>query len=121
NGYPNSGNSTVTINIPPKSGAFLNKDGYAEVLITYQQHRFFSAIWGKSNLQVNARAVARGQYTAATPGILILDQKDNNTLSVTASGNVTVTNHGAIDVNSTSANGGLTLSSTGNVVADTIN
>jgi hypothetical protein len=65
--------------------------------------------------------VARGKWTAASPGILILDPKDNNTLNVTASGNVTVTNGGAIDVDSQSANGGATCTNTGNVVADNIN
>jgi hypothetical protein len=122
NGYTNDGvSSTVTVNIPPKSGAFVGQKGYAEVLITYNQSRFFSAIWGSGTLQVAARAVARGTYTPANPGILILDQTDNNTLDVTASGNVTVTNGGAIDVDSKSANGGATCTSTGNIVADTIN
>jgi hypothetical protein len=122
NGYNNDGvTNTVVVNIPPKSGTFNGQKGYAEVLITYQQGRFFSRIWGSSTLQVTARAVARGTYTPASPGILILDPTDNNTLDVTATGNVTVTNGGAIDVDSTSANGGATCTSTGNIVADTIN
>jgi Flp pilus assembly protein TadG len=122
NGYNNDGtNSTVTVNIPPTSGTFAGKTGYAEVLITYNQARYFSRIWSSATLKVKARAVARGSYTPASPGILILDPTDNNTLNVTSSGNVTVTNGGAIDVNSKSANGGATCSSTGNIVADTIN
>jgi hypothetical protein len=122
NGFPNDGvNSTVTVNIPPQSGTFAGRVGYAEVLITYNQARFFSNIWGSGALKVTARAVARGTYTPASPGILILDPTDNNTLDVTASGNVTVTNGGTIDVNSNSANGGATCTSTGNIVASTIN
>jgi hypothetical protein len=122
NGYSNDGvTSIVTVNIPPSSGTFANQRGYAEVVITYNQSRFFSAIWGSGALKVKARAVARGTYTPANPGILILDPTDNNTLDVTASGNVTVTNGGAIDVDSKSANGGATCTSTGNIVADTIN
>jgi Flp pilus assembly protein TadG len=120
-GYSNDGvNSTVTVNIPPKSGTFTGKTGYAEVIITYNQQRFFSAIWGSGSLQVKARAVARGTYTPANPGILILDPTDNNTLNVTSSGNVTVTNGGSIIVDSKSANGGATCTNTGNIVADTI-
>ena len=122
NGYSNDGvSSTVTVNIPPASGTFANQTGYAEVLIHYNQQRFFSAIWGSGALNVSARAVARGTYTPANPGILLLDPTDNNTLDVTSSGNVTVTNGGAIDVNSKSANGGATCTNTGNIVADTIN
>jgi hypothetical protein len=122
NGFNGDGvTSDVTINIPPKNGPFTGKKGYAEVLITSYQTRYFSAIWGNGLLQVSARAVARGTFTPASPGILILDKTDNNTLNVTATGNVTVTNGGAIDVDSQSANGGATCSNTGNIVADTIN
>jgi Flp pilus assembly protein TadG len=122
NGYTNDGvNSVVTVNVPPKSGAFTGQTGYAEVLITYYQPRFFSSLWGSNALQVKARAVARGLWGPASPGILILDPTDNNTLNVTASGNVTVTNGGAIDVDSKSPNGGATCSNTGNIVAQTIN
>jgi hypothetical protein len=121
NGYTNDGvSSTVTVNIPPKSGEFVGQKGYAEVLISYNQSRFFSAIWGSGALKVAARAVARGTYTPANPGILILDPTDNNTLDVTASGNVTVTGGGSIIVDSKSPNGGATCTNTGNIVADTI-
>jgi Flp pilus assembly protein TadG len=122
NGFDTEGgNATVTVNIPPQSGTFTGQKGFAEVLITFNQRRFFSAVWGSGSLQVTARAVARGTFTPANPGILILDQTDNNTLNVTSSGDVTVTNGGAIDVDSKSANGGATCTSTGNIVADTIN
>jgi hypothetical protein len=122
NGYNNDGvNSTVTVNIPPKSGPFAGKTGYAEVIISYNQARFLSTIWGSGTLKVGARAVARTSYNPANPGILLLDPTDNNTLDVTSSGNVTVTNGGAIDVDSKSANGGATCTNTGNIVAKTIN
>ena len=95
--------------------------GYIEVIIHSTQQRYFSSVWGRDNLNVTARAVARGQYRAAAPGILVLDPTDNNTLDLTAAGNVTVTNGGAITVDSQSVNGGATLTSTGNAVADVIN
>ncbi len=113
--------STVTVNIPPKSGAFTGKLGYAEVLITYNPGRYFSGVLGTGSLTVTGRSVARGLYTPAEPGILVLDPTDNNTLDITASGGVTVTGGGSITVDSTSANGGLTLTSTGNATANTIN
>ena len=122
NGFKNDGaNSTVTVNIPPLSGVAAGQKYTAEVLITYNQGRFFSNIFGTGKLPVTARAVARGKYTAAGPGILILDPTDNNTLNVTASGGVTVTNGGAIDVDSKSPNGGATCTNTGNIQAATIN
>jgi Flp pilus assembly protein TadG len=121
NGFADDGtNTVVTVNIPPKTGAFAGKDGYVEVLLTYNQPRYFSAIWGSGKIQVAARAVARGMYKPAAPGILILDPKDNNTLNVTASGGVTVTNGGAIDVDSTSGSG-LSITNIGNVTADAVN
>jgi Flp pilus assembly protein TadG len=122
NGFPNDGTTaTVTVNIPPQTGLALGQKGYAEVLITYNQPRLFTSLWGTGTMQRTARAVARGKYAPASPGILILDPTDNNTLNVTSSGDVTVTNGGAIDVDSKSANGGATCTSTGNIVAQTIN
>jgi hypothetical protein len=122
NGYANDGvDTTVAVNIPPLSGPFAGRRGYAEVITTRYQPRFFSQIWGSDRVQVGARAVARASFAPAAPGILILDQKDNNTLNVTSSGNVTVTGGGSIVVDSKSANGGATCTSTGNIVADTIN
>jgi hypothetical protein len=87
NGYT-SGNSTVTINIPPKSGDHVNTAGYAEVIVTYNQGRFFSSIWGQSTIPVSARAVARGVLVAgaANPnnsiGFLVL-QKTGTSVTLT--------------------------------------
>jgi hypothetical protein len=71
NGYSNDGvNSVVTVNIPPKSGSFVGKAGYAEVIIQFNQKRGFSGIFGSGNLPVTARAVAAG--FPGKIGILIL-------------------------------------------------
>jgi hypothetical protein len=127
NGFSNSDNATVTVNVYPSNyqggphaGTQIPK-GYVEVIITFQQDRFFGVIWGSDQLNGGARSVARGTYTPATPGILVLDPTDNNTFNLTSSGNVTVANGGAIVVDSTSADGGATLTGTGNATADTIN
>src|SRR5205807_8721013 len=61
NGFPNGSTATVTVHIPPTSGPFQNKVGYAEVIITYNQPRHFSALWGSQTLPVQARAVAIGR------------------------------------------------------------
>jgi Flp pilus assembly protein TadG len=121
-GFTNDGvTSTVTVNIPPKSGTFVNKTGYAEVIITNHQPRFFSQIWGQGAIVVNARAVARGTYTPGSAGIIILDPSSKDTLSVTGNGSVTVTGGGGIDVDSNSANGAAGCTGNGNIVATTIN
>jgi hypothetical protein len=95
--------------------------GYIEVIVNATQSRYFSSVWGNDNLTVTARAVARGHYRPAAPGILVLDPKDPNTLDLTAAGDVTVTGGGAITVDSQSPNGGATCTNTGNAVADVIN
>src|SRR5262245_35726390 len=65
NGYPN-----VTVNIPPASGYYAGQAGYAEVIISYSQPRYFSSLFGSADLPVVARAVAQGRWYAAHVGIL---------------------------------------------------
>jgi uncharacterized membrane protein len=56
---------TVTVKIPPLSGNFTvakigaAANGYAEVIVTWNQQRFFSGIFGSAAIPVSARAVAR--------------------------------------------------------------
>jgi Flp pilus assembly protein TadG len=45
NGFTNKVNgTTVTVNIPPKSGPYTGINGYAEVIITMEQKRYFSTM-----------------------------------------------------------------------------
>jgi hypothetical protein len=62
NGYTNDGTtSTVKVNIPPSSSVNFNgKAGYAEVILTWNQQRFFSGVFGSGAIPVSARAVAQG-------------------------------------------------------------
>src|SRR5262245_4917581 len=63
NGYDNDGTlSVVTVNLPPKSGIYKGLDGYVEVLVTFNQQRLFSRIFGSDPIPVTARAVARGAW-----------------------------------------------------------
>jgi hypothetical protein len=64
--------------------------GYAEVIITYGQKRYFGKIYGSSDIGVKARAVARGVWKANKNGILVLDP--------TASGALTDTGNGTLNV-----------------------
>jgi hypothetical protein len=120
NGYTNDGTtSTVTVNIPPLSGAYVGKAGYAEVLVQNNQTRLFSAIWGTGTMAVAARTVARGISSPSSPAILLLDPSMPKALQDTANGNITVTG-GSIVVDSNNVQAGY-LTGSGNVSAPNIN
>ena len=120
NGYANDGvTSTVTVNIPPLSGNFSGKSGYAEVIVSYNLPKCFSAIWGSGTLTVGARSVARGAIPDPNIGFLLLDPTMPDSLSMTGNAGVNVTNGSVIiDSNNSEA-----VRSTGNaqVIASKIN
>ncbi|HQU42442.1 MAG TPA: pilus assembly protein TadG-related protein, partial [Pirellulales bacterium] len=100
NGFNNDGeNSVVTVNVPPQSGNFVGKAGYAEVIVQVNQKRGLSAIFGTGTLPVSARAVAKG--ITGNIGILILDPSINDSCEI--DGNVNILNGGQIFVNSTAS------------------
>ena len=120
NGYTNDSiTSTVTVNIPPVTGAFIGKSGYAEVIVQYNQPRCFSALWGSGTMSVTARTVARGISSPTSPAILLLDPSMPKALNGTGNGNVTVTG-GSIVVDSNNSQAGI-LTGSGNVSAPNIN
>jgi Putative Flp pilus-assembly TadE/G-like len=90
-GYTNDGTtSVVQVNIPPVSGSFSGRPGYAEVIVQYNQPRNFSAIWGSGAMPVSGRAVARGLWTAFGNGIILLDPTKKGSLDMTGNGNLTL-------------------------------
>ena len=121
NGYANDvTTSTVTVNIPPLSGMFLGKSGYAEVLVRYNLPRCFSAVLGAGTMSVTARTVARGISSPTSPAILLLDPHMPLALNAVGNGNATVTGGGSIVVNSNNAQAGNSVGN-GNVSATNIN
>ncbi len=78
-GYPAS---SVTVNIPPKSGSFVGKNGYVEVLIKTNPPRFFSKIFSNKEQVVNSRSVAGGTMIASKASVLVLDPKSKNSLKL---------------------------------------
>ena len=114
NGYSNDGvTSVVTVNIPPKSGNFVGKAGYCEVIIQFNQKRNFSSIFGSGDLPVSARAVASG--IPGNIGILILDPHLQGALEIR--GNVNILNNGQLYSNSdnTTPNDAASQGATGSV------
>ncbi len=91
NGFPDGGNSTVVVNLPPESGPFKNKAGYAEVIVTFNQPRYLSRMWGGESIPVVARAVSRARWAGTNIGIMVLDPAVKNALIGSGTGNLTVT------------------------------
>jgi hypothetical protein len=106
NGFPNNNTtSTVDVHIPPTSGPFAGQKGCAEVIVTFYQKRYFSTIWGSTQIPVKARAVARARYGGTGAGIVILDPTADHSLDATGSGSstaesVNVTGGATVYVNS---------------------
>jgi hypothetical protein len=120
NGYTDDGtNSTVTVNIPPKSGAYAGQDSYAEVIVTFQVQRAFSRIWGAAPIPVRARAVSRGAWVAPKAGVLILDYDDKSSLNAQGNGAFTETG-GPVIINSNDP-GAVVVTGNGTMIAPEFN
>jgi hypothetical protein len=108
NGYTGS-NSEVTVNIPPTSGGHVGTAGYAEVIVQYNQGRFFSSLWGTGTLPIRARAVARGIWVTDSSGRpvndvgMLLTASSGTSVTMNGGGNSggIVLNNGSFAVNST--------------------
>jgi hypothetical protein len=110
NGFP-----SIQVNIPPTclppydkspygSTTFLGLTGYVEVIVTYNQKRFFSSVFGGGDIPVTARAVARGRWAPLRIGILLLDPTSPGSLFDNGGGLMTVAGVPTIvDSNSPSA------------------
>jgi Flp pilus assembly protein TadG len=117
NGFTDGVNGkTVKVNIPPVSGPSKDQPGYAEVIVTMQQKRYFSRIFGSGELKVTARAVARGTKFPKNNGLIVLKPSGASTVTNAATGNITVKG-GNVIVNSSDAKAGA-ISNTGSIVAD---
>ena len=120
NGYANDvTTSTVTVNIPPLAGAFQGQSGYAEVVVSYNLPKCFSALWGAGTLSVGSRTVARGKNAAPNVGFLLLDPSMSGALSLTGSPSVTVKN-GSLVVDSSNGKA-IDVTGSGQVTAGNIN
>jgi hypothetical protein len=93
NGFTNDGStSTVTVNIPPRSGGHTGLAGHAEVIVVWYQERGFSGLWGSAPIPVTARAVAQGRWTPFRDGILVLDPHASGSLNSNGGGMVSIVN-----------------------------
>ena len=100
NGYANDGvSSTVTVNIPPQSGAFAGQANYVEVVIQSNLQGSFSAFFTQGPLPVRARSVARGRVLNV--GLLLLQPSGGDSLSASGNAGVQVVN-GPVVIDSSS-------------------
>jgi Flp pilus assembly protein TadG len=129
NGYSNDGTvSKVTARTAPATyaggpyaGTPIPK-GYVEVIVEYNQPRYFSALMGSGAIKVNARSVARGKWESAKVGIHVLDLSGRSSLTATGSGLVMLTGDASVIVNSSDpdaaavSNGGTLIAPTFEIV-----
>jgi hypothetical protein len=76
--------------------------GYVEVILQYNQKRYFSLVFGKAPVPIIARAVARGTFNASKVGIHVLDLDDKGALTTSGNGKFNLAN-ATVLVNSNSA------------------
>ncbi len=87
----NNGFSTgVTVKIPPETGQFATKAGYAEVRIDGNQKRQFSRIFGTDDIIFHGRAVAEARWSAAKVGIMVLNPGAPGAATIVGGAHVTV-------------------------------
>jgi hypothetical protein len=92
NGYTNDGvRSSVSVRIPPTTGPYAGRPGFAEVVVTFQQTRTFSRIFGSNDIPVVSRAVAKGEWTAGKNGVIVLDYTGKGALNSQGNGAFTET------------------------------
>lgn len=109
NGFTNSsGGATVTINTQSQSGPYAGENGYVEAIVSQSAPTVFMAVFGRSAMTVNARAVAGlGQgviciYALSTSGTAVSGsnngkinvpgcgvQDNSSYISVSGSANIT--------------------------------
>lgn len=116
NGYTSEVNGAkLTINIPPLSGPHTGKLGYIEVVADYSHPRYFSKVFGVTNIPVKARAVAVGKTNMVRNAIITLNPTEKGSFDTNGSGAFDLTGS-PIQVNSTHTEG-MIANGNGNAVA----
>lgn len=116
NGFTDGVNGcSVVVNIPPLSGQFAGQLGHAEVIISIQQRRYFSRMFGTDDVPIGARAVGRGKRSTINNGIIVLDPTAKDALSIGGNGTVAITGSANIIVNSNHPEGMIANGSGANI------
>lgn len=102
NGLDTGSGDTITVNVPPTSGAFTASSTAVEVVLTKQVALLFSGYFLDSARTINARAVADNQ-SSGDACILALNSSADSALLI--SGNITLTIDCDLAVTSSSSKG----------------
>jgi hypothetical protein len=106
---------TVAIHIPPLTGEHAGADGHIEVRIGSSDDPIFAGIWGVTQLDVAARAVAKNQTGVRGEfAVLGLDESGCNAFVVEGQGELI--SNGDIQVNSTCTPNAMRLAGQGEIV-----
>lgn len=84
-----AGTDTVTVNIPPLSGAYAGLDS-AEVIIVRSLPRLFSGLFIDENMVISTRAVAKHD-PGGTACILALDEYAKNAIDISGTADIDLT------------------------------
>ena len=97
NGYSSADGATVTVNTP-----YLGNAGAIEVIIEEDEPFIFARVLGLDSIAVHARAVANIDpgTIGANAAILLLNEHDCSAFKMSGTNDLTITNNGAIVVNS---------------------
>lgn len=134
NGFIVDNSTTITINSPPKSGAYLGDVSAVEVIINKSASPFLSAVVNTSNINIQARAVAiakassdgdacvlalnetvsaaddiSGNVTLNFPGCIIASNSNHPQDSIKISGSANVTSKSLYAAGGISQNGAATV------------
>jgi len=119
NGFANSGSNTVTVNVPPTSGAHAGDPAYVEVVVTEQPPTFFAHVLVSDGGSVQARGVAGITDDDEDYALLLLNQSECRSLDVSGSGALIV-NNGGIMVDSNCPSEAFRKTGSSAVIADVI-
>jgi hypothetical protein len=109
---------TITVNIPPVSGAFTGEPSAVEVILTETRPRLFSAIFSNTPVVIAARAVAAANGVVQPACILALSETASGAITVTGNASVNLTGC-AVASNSTASNS-FNMQGSGDLVTDCV-
>jgi len=120
NGYAGEDGATITVNTP-----YQGNPGAVEVIIEEETPFLFARALGLDSINVHARAVAKISQASVSGGgdaaFLVLDQHACRSFDKSGTNTLTITNGGAIVVDSdcnNTVNGALNKAGSGHLVAD---
>ncbi|HEY0834069.1 MAG TPA: pilus assembly protein TadG-related protein [Azospirillum sp.] len=112
-----AGADTILVNSPPASGAFSGDPQAVEAIITHQQGRLFTALFGSGDVPITTRSVARLRSTGEAC-VLALDRAADG--AVTAQGSAAIDTRGCVLAANSVSDTAIDLGGSSSVAADSL-